>query len=156
MTPTDSLFWPYLKPILEQQKTESGVAYVQMSDANGMDRMMEDSVSEDVYPGIFVYRPKWQLKRVENHILMTYFNTQFYVWCQAELNDRASQDAAFASAESILSKILEKLQHDSRLYKNHLEFDSVSAEPVVYLGVDAAYGYEVKFTLGLVSNNIYC
>lgn len=156
MNPTDTLFWPYLSPILEAQKVEKGVVYAQMSDGNGMDRMIEDTVSELVFPGIFVFRPKWSLQRVENHILMTNFNTQLYVWCKGKLDDRAAQDEAFARAETIVSSIILKLQHDSRQYKNFLDFDSVTSEPVVYLGAEAAYGYEVKLKLGLESNEIFC
>jgi hypothetical protein len=156
MTPTDTLFWPYLSPVLEAQKTENAVTYVQMSDGNGMDRMMEDSTSEAVYPGIFVFRPKWTTKMVENHLLLTVFNTQFYVWCKARLDNRESQDEAFELAETIISSIMKKLQHDSRSYANFLDFDSISVEPVLYLGADAAYGYEVKLKLGLAANEIFC
>ena len=156
MTPTDDLLWLYLKPILEQQKTKHDVAYIQMSDGNGMDRMLEDSVSENVYPGIFVLRPKYTTKKVENHLLLAEFNTVFYVWCKNETNERIDQDAAYAQAETIVTAIIQKLQHDSRSYANFLEFDSVHIEPVLYVSVDAAFGYEVKMRLGLAANHLFC
>lgn len=156
MTPTDTLFWPYFSRVLEAQKAENGVVYIQMSDGNGMDRMMEDSTSETVYPGIYVFRPKWSTKMIENHLLTTVFNTQFYVWCKARLDSRTSQDDAFELAETIISSIIKQLQHDSRSYANYLDFDSISAEPVLYLGADSAYGYEVKLKLGLAANEIFC
>ena len=156
MNPTKTKFWPYLSPILEVQKVASGVKYVEMSDANGLDRMMEDTRSGDVYPGIFVFRPKYTTQLIENHLLLVNFNTQFYVWCKGKLDDRDNQDAAFDKAEEILTAIIEQLQHDRRMYKNYLDFDSISVEPVVYLGVDAAYGYEVKLKIGLSANEIYC
>ncbi|MCE7061250.1 hypothetical protein [Dyadobacter sp. CY343] len=156
MNPTKTKFWPYLSPILEAQKAANGVMYVEMSDANGLDRMMADSRSEDVYPGIFVFRPKYTTQLIENHLLVVNFNTQFYAWCKAGLDDRDEQDAAFDKAETILSAIIEKLQHDAREYRNYLDFNSISVEPVVYLGADAAYGYEVKMKLGLPANEIFC
>jgi hypothetical protein len=156
MTPTDDLFWNYLEPILEIQKTDNGVKYVAMSDGNGMDRMIEDSVSEDVYPGIFVFRPKYQMKRIENHLLVADFNTTIYIWCHGKLDDRDNQDESYQKAETIASAIILKLQHDERSYANFLNFDSIHMEPVVYLGADAAYGYEVKLKLGLVANEIFC
>jgi len=156
MTPTDNLFWPYLSPILEAQKPAHGVAYVGMSDGNGMDRLIEDSVSGEVYPAIFVFRPKYTTQRVENHILMATFHTKMYVWCHGKLDDREIQDDAYTKAETILSAILKKLQHDQRQHRNFLDFDSISIEPVVYLGADAAYGYELTMKLGLAGNEIFC
>ncbi|WP_254561799.1 hypothetical protein [Dyadobacter diqingensis] len=156
MTPTDNLFWDYIAPILETQKAEKGVKYVKMSDGNGMDRLLEDSVSEDVYPGIFVLRPKYTTKYVESHILMVNFNTVFYVWCYPDKNDRESQDSAYTHAENIVATIINKLQHDERVCKNFLDFDSIQVEPVLYVSVDSAYGYEVKMKLGLVANHILC
>lgn len=156
MTPTDNLFWSYLLPILEEQKSESGVVYIQLSDGNGMDRMLEDSASEDVYPGIFVFRPKYSTKLVENHLLAAQFSTQMFVWCKASLDDRESQDAAFQHAERIISAVLMKLQHDMRNYYNYMDFDTVTVEPILYMGNDAAYGYELRFQLGLAANSIFC
>ena len=156
MTPTDTLFWQYLLPILEAQKSEHGVTYIELSDSNGMDRMIEDSVSENVYPGIFVMRPRYTTKRVENHILMAEFNTVFYIWCKEPSNERADQDKAYDHAETIGTSIIQKLQHDSRSYQNFLDFDTIQIEPVMYSGADASFGYEVKMRLGLAANHLFC
>ncbi|GAB2798696.1 hypothetical protein GCM10027275_50380 [Rhabdobacter roseus] len=153
MTPTDSLFWPYLRPILEAQP---GVTYVQLSDANGMDRLLEDSRSEDVYPGIFVMRPKWNGRTVDNALLLTDFQVIAYFFCPAKPDDRASQDAAYQQAEALASGVIQQLQEHRYTYQNYLDFDSIRMEPVLYhTGVDAAYGYELKFKLGLEANMIY-
>lgn len=156
MTPTDSIFWPYISPILEAEKAKNGVVYIQISDGNGMDRLMEDTVSEDVYPGIFVFRPQYSTKKIEGHLLVAEFNTVFYVWCKEPDNTREDQDAAYKNAETIVTSIIQKLHHDSIEYKNYLEFDSIRMEPVMYVGVDAAYGYEVKMRLGLAANHLFC
>jgi len=156
MTPTDNLFKPYLLPIFEQQKIDNGVTYVEMSEGNGMDRMLEDSRSENVYPGIFVLRPKWTTKKIEGHILMVNFSTVFYVWCHGKIDDRDSQEQSYNHAETITTAIIKKLQEDSLIYKNFLDFDSIQAEPVIYLGPDSTYGYEIKLKLGLPTNALFC
>ena len=156
MTPTDSLFWPYLSPIFEAEKAKNGVIYIQMSDGNGLDRLVEDTVSENVYPGIFVFRPQYSTKKIEGHLLVSDFNTVFYVWCKEENNEREDQDKAYNQAETIVTSIIQKLHHDSLKYKNYLDFDSIRMEPVMFVGTDAAYGYEVKMRLGLAANNLFC
>lgn len=156
MTPTDNIFWDYLLPILEAEKAKNGVTYIEMSDGNGMDRIMEDSRSEDVYPGIFVFRPKYSTKRIENHLIVAEFNTVLYIWCKKQSNERDDQDAAFTQAETIATSIIQSLQHDGRAYKNYLEFDSIQLAPILYLSVDASYGYEVKLRLGLPANHLFC
>ena len=156
MNPTDTLFWPYILPILEAQKEKNGVTYVNFSDANGMDRMIADSVSEDIYPGIFVFRPKYVTKNVNGHLLVAEFQAVIYVWCKPEDNERTDEDAAYTHAETIATSIIQKLQHDSRVSKNFLEFDSIHLEPVLYLSADRAFGYEMKFRMGLAANQMFC
>jgi len=156
MTPTDTIFLPYLLPILEAEKANNGVTYIKMSDGNGMDRIMEDSLSEDVYPGIFIFRPKYSTKRIENHLLVAEFNTILYIWCKEGNNEREDQDAAYSKAEKIATSIIQKLQHDGREYKNYLDFDSIQLTPIIYLGVDAAYGFELNFRLPLAANELFC
>ena len=155
MTPTDDLFWPYLLPIFENQKSKNGVAYVQKGDGNGMERMLEDTTSENVYPGIFTFLPKYSTRKVENHLLLADFNTTFYVWCKPDDSERETEDATYAQAEKIVNDIVAKLHRDSRCYQNYLDFDSIRIEPVHYLGVDTALGYEVKMKLALAANHIY-
>lgn len=156
MNSTDGLFWPYFSDILEEQKDENGVVYTKMSDANGMQRMLEDGVSEDIYPGIFFFRPKVRLSRTDNHLVLSNFNVVFFVFVHGKLDDREIQDAAFAKAETIVTSIVQRLQLDERICVNFLDFNSVEFEPVSYLGSDAAYGYEVKMKIGLPSNQLFC
>lgn len=152
MNPTDTLFWPYLEPILLDQ----GVTYVQLSDANGMDRLLEDSRSEDVYPGIFVMRPKYRGRMVDNALQLAEFQLIAYVFCYPDSQERADVDACYGQAEVIASAVLQKLHTDHRCYTNYLDFDSIHMEPVLYTtGSDAAYGYELKLKLGLQANEIY-
>ncbi|MPR36556.1 hypothetical protein [Salmonirosea aquatica] len=151
--PTDGLFWPYLEPILRAQP---GVNYVQLSDANGMDRLLEDSRSEEVYPGIFVMRPRYRGRLVENALQLAMFEMIAYFFCYADSQQREDVDAAYRQAEATASTVLKKLHTDHRCYANYLDFDSIQMDPVLYTtGSDAAYGYELKLKMGLPANEIY-
>ncbi|CAG4992230.1 hypothetical protein DYBT9275_00919 [Dyadobacter sp. CECT 9275] len=157
MNPTDHIFWPYLLPILQEQKTRNGIVYIQMSDANGMDRLMGDSRSEDVYPGIYVLRPKYAGQLIDNHLMLAKFDLTLFVFVQGRPDDYESEDLAYQHAETVVSEIVKHLQHDRFEYRNYLEFDSIRIEPVIYsTGVDAAYGYELKLKLGLAGNEAFC
>ena len=157
MTPTHSIFWPYLSAILEPQKTKSGIKYIQMSDANGMDRLLGDSRSEDIYPGIFVLRPKYAGVMVDNAMMLARFEATILCFQRARIDDYEQEDAAMDFTEQVLSDVVKDLVHDMRQYKNYFEFESLRMEPVMYnTGVDAGYGYELKVKLGLPANNLFC
>lgn len=157
MTATDDLFWPYLLPILEEQKTENGITYIQMSDSNGMDRMLTDSRSEDVYPGIYVLRPTYAGSMVDNSLMIARFNLTLFTFIHSKMDEYSLVDAAFAKAEKTIGDIIKRLQHDRFSWKNYMDFDSIRIEPVMYMsGVDAACGYELNMKLGLPANEIFC
>lgn len=133
-----------------------GVKYTQLSDANGMDRMIEDSATEDIYPGIFVMRPKWSGRNQAEALLTTLFDVTFFVFCAADSIERENQDAAYDRAEEIASSVITKLQADRREYRNYLDFDSIRSEPVLYhSGLDSAMAYEVKFKMALAAGEIF-
>jgi len=157
MTPTDDIFWKYLSPILDEQKAESGIVYAKMSDANGMDRIIGDSRSEDVYPGIFVMRPKYRGNILDNALLLALFELTLFVFFKGDTDDHASEDQAYHNSETVACKIVNRLQHDRFAGKNYLDFDSITLEPVQYqTGVDATCGYELKARLGIPANHIFC
>lgn len=157
MTPTKSIFWPYLSPILETQKTKSGIEYIKMSDANGMDRLLADSRSENTYPAIFVLRPKYAGAMVDNAMILARFEVTLYCFQRSKIDDYDQEDEAMDFTEQVLSEVLKDLVHDMRVCKNYLDFDSVRMEPVMYnTGVDAGYGYELKIKLALPANHIFC
>lgn len=157
MTPTDNIFWPYLLPILEEQKTTNGIVYIRMSDSNGMDRMLGDSRSEDVYPGIYVLRPKYTGQMIENALMIARFDLTLYAFVQGQPDDYELEDAAYAKAEMVVGAVVQRLQHDRFTYRNYMDFDSIRIEPIMYMsGVDAAYGYELKMKLGLAANEVFC
>jgi hypothetical protein len=157
MTPTASIFWPYLLPILETQKVENGIEYIKMSDSNGMDRLLADSRSEDVYPGIYVLRPKYAGQLIDNALMLARFDLTLFVFVRGDQDDYTKEDAAYEHAETVVGAIVRQLQHDKFVYKNYLDFDSIRIEPIMYMsGVDSAYGYELKMKLGLPANELFC
>lgn len=154
--PTNDIFWTYLFPILEMERL-NGIKYIQMSDSNGMDRFLSDSRSEDIYPGIYVLRPKYSGQMVENALMLAQFDTTLFVFFQGDQDNYESEDDAYNQAESIVGSVIKSLQHDRFISKNYLDFDSVKVEPVMYsTGLDSTYGYELKMRLGLPANQIFC
>ncbi len=151
MTSTQKL-WAYLEPIL--QTTEA--LKILLSDAERMDRLIEASRSEEVYPAIFVMRPKYSGKVFDGAALVAMFQLTFFVLCQGKLDDYDSQDAAYQQAEEMTELIVQTLQHDSRTYKCYFDFNGFQAEPVIYTMVDATYGYEVRLKLGIQVNEQFC
>lgn len=151
MTVTNA-FWEYFKPILEETEPTS----IQMSDADRMDRLVENSRSEELYPAIFVMRPKYSGVKFDDAALVTMFNVRFFVLCQASLDDPTSQDLAYQQAEEIVQSVVQTLQHDSRSYKCYFDFSTFTAEPIIYTTVDATYGYEAILKCGIITNEQFC
>lgn len=152
-TPTNK-FWAYLGPILKAAK---GVEYVQLSDADRMDRINSDSRSRISYPAIFVIRPKYQGFDQNNGIVAAMFNVIFYVFCKAKPSDFELQDMAFEQAEQILGEVEQVIYHDSKTYNCLFDINSWQVEPVAYaIAVDAVWGYEVRMRLGIICNEILC
>lgn len=151
MTSTQK-FWEYLKPILEDAEPQT----VMLSDADRMDRLIESSRSEQMYPAVFVMRPAYQGQKMDNAVLVAMFHVQLFVLCRGTLDDYASQDAAYQQSEEILELIVQALQHDSLTYKCWFDFSGLKVEPVIYTTVDATYGYEVKLKCGIIANEQFC
>jgi hypothetical protein len=149
-TATDR-FKEFFLPICE---AAPGVIYTAMSDADRLDRFWAESRSEGVYPGVFVLRPKY--KGWGEDLLIAYFDVIFYVFCEGDLNDYDSQDAAYKQAEEIVTHIAKELQHAGYEKRCFYTFADFKAEPVLYETVDSVWGYEVKVNFGLLVNDIVC
>lgn len=150
-TPTER-FWGYLEPTLQGIEN---VVYVQLSDGDRIDRLLADSQSQDVYPGVFVIRPKYGGMNENSGTLWHIFYTTAYVLVKASLSSYEDQDEAYAQAEVIATKMSNKIFQDSLESKVYFDFNSYTAEPVEYLTTDAAWGYEIKFKFGLPVNDLY-
>lgn len=128
----------------------------QVSDGDRMERLLKSSVNEPIYPAVFAMRPKY--KPFDNGADQYYcvFDAIFYVFCQSDQGDQASEDAAFDQAEAISLAILKQMKLD-HLTSENVDFDYNSAvlEPVSFMLIDSTQGYEVKLKVGLASNETF-
>lgn len=152
MTATD-VFWDYLKP---KCLSIDGVVYAELSDAERLDRMREDSVSQVIYPGIFVIRPRYKGSDNNAGYLQAKFDTLLYISVKTESNDRASEDAGLDLAEIISIELEKLIRHSPEFDEGNFEFSSWTAEPIKFLGLDSCVGYEVRFTLKLDVSSVFC
>lgn len=149
MLPTD-IFWTYLQPILEGI---DGVASVQLSDAERMDRLSIASRSEDIYPAAFVMRPRYKGVDDNTGVYVHKFQTTLYFFVVAGMEE-AEQDTAYQTAERMATDLMQRLFMDGKAYDCLFDLNSFSAEPVIYKTIDATYGYEVSFEVGLYINHL--
>jgi hypothetical protein len=152
MTATD-LFWAYFEPICT---ATPGVQHVSLSDGDRMERLTAASVSEPIYPALFVLRPRYRV--IDNGASQFYavFEVSFFVFCQSDPSDWTSQDAAFAEAETIGLAVIHRLRQDHlRTARVDFEYGSVVMEPVTMLLLDSSQGYEVKCKLALEASAIF-
>ena len=134
------------------------VVYVMMSDAYRLDRWAADSRSEDVYPGVFLMRPRY----VGTLDMQAEFEVVFYVlvWGSLALHQDADaayneQDAAYHQAEIIVTNIIQSLVHLG--YEAKINYDKrYNIEPIIYQEVDSVWGYEVKLRFGIPANDLIC
>lgn len=151
MTPTIK-FWEFIEPIIRQE----GIVYAALSDGDRMDRFTAASVSETVYPGVFVMRPRYRVRETTNGLTIANFEVKMYVLAKGDLNDFSSQDASFEFCEGIAAKIAKKL---NRLYLDEkacwFDLNDFSIDPVMYVTLDSAWGYEISMKVGLTANEFY-
>lgn len=152
MTATD-VFWDYLKP---KCLSIEGVVYTELSDAERLDRMREDSVEKVIYPGIFVIRPRYKGADNNAGYLQAKFDALLYVSVKTDANDRASEDEGFELAERISVDLEKLIRHSPEFDEGNFEFSSWQAEPIKFLGLDSSVGYEIRFTLKLDVSSVFC
>ncbi|GAB3790205.1 hypothetical protein GCM10028818_59990 [Spirosoma horti] len=144
--------WDYLKPTCEQVE---GVVYTMLSDGNRWERVLADSRSTDVYPGVFCLRPKYKLVNNGAEQVLGWFDVTFFIFCHCKrLGDYEAEDAAFDEAERIaldIYKLLEAQDGKEILFD---EGKPLLMEPVSWITIDAVYGYEVKVKFALPVNSV--
>ena len=152
MTPTKQ-FWNFIKPICQQQE---GIVYTALSDGDRMDRFTADSVSTNVYPAVFVMRPRYRVRDTTNGLTIANYETKLYILAKGDLNDYESQDEAFEYCEKTANEIIKTL---NSLYLDEkacwFDLNDVALDPVMYVTMDSAWGYEVTMKLGLTANEFY-
>lgn len=161
MTATDKLknfFEQKLMPQLPE------VIYFEMSDGEELDRLITDSVSETVYPGVFLIRPQYRRTGPDNSNIYTTYDVKLYVFCKSAIaedgedNPVARENADLSAAEKISNRIAGLLstynQEDDNFELTYcpIEFDDNDWVAVPVRGemsLDAPLGYEITFKLGL-------
>ncbi|WP_375445751.1 hypothetical protein [uncultured Fibrella sp.] len=153
MTATDSIYWPYFQALALGIE---GVTTVRLSDGDRMERLISASVSEKIYPAVFSMRPKYRILDTGAEQFYAVFEITFYVFCQSEVSNEASQDAAFNQAETIALAVLHQLKQD-HLTTATVDFDYGSAglEPVSMMTIDSTQGYEVKLKLTMSAQPLF-
>jgi hypothetical protein len=155
MTPTQK-FWNYFKPICAAIE---GVVYVEISDGDRMDRFRADSTGQDVYPGIFVIRPRYQGQDNFSGQQYAIFDLVFYVLTHADMDTYINIDQyqvindAFNSSERIAIDIEKVLRHDPDIM---FDFNQWRVEPVSYVTLDNSWGVEVKAKIMMPVSELVC
>lgn len=144
MSPTN-IYWDYFKPIAEAIE---GVTTVKFGDGATIDRMTADSRSEDIYPCVFGLRPKYKLHDNGAQQYLAFFESVFFVFVPAPLDDYEAQDAAYDQAESIALAILQQFKLDNN-QQCLIDINTVTCEPVSLMTVDPVNAYEVRCKLAL-------
>jgi len=152
MTAT-AIFWDYFQPIANALP---GVQQVMLADGDRIDRLIAESVGTEIYPAVVSLRPKY--RPVDNGADQYYaaFEVTFFVFCRSEINNDASQDAAYDQAEEMALAVLHQMRQDHR-YRADVDFEYGSAklEPVTMMTLDACQGYEVKCKLLLEASVVF-
>ena len=152
MTATD-IFWDYFQPIA---RDIADVRHVSLSDGDRMERLIANSVSENIYPAVFVLRPKYRPFDTGAGHFYAIFDVTFFVFCQSNVGETDSQDIAFDQAETIALAVLHQLRQDHlATEKVDFEYGSAHMEPVTMMTLDSTQGYEVKLKLGLEAYQIF-
>lgn len=153
MTCTEQ-FWQYFKAVAE---SVPGVGTVHRSGGDKMDRLLANSHSEDIYPAVFLLRPKYNLEDNGAGLTLAWFDATYYVICVGDMSDEADEDAAFDQAEQLATELSIKLYDHENEYGVYVDPSTrIFMEPVTMLTLEASYGYEVRFRIGLMANeNIY-
>lgn len=151
-TKPTQLFTEFVLPLLNGL---DGVAYVGLSDGERLDRFTAASRSETTYPGVFLFRPKYRTREEQSGQIVAWFEAAVYVLVKGELADVDAQDAAFDEAEGIVTQLGNALEQRGKTYACLYSMNDFSAEPVMYVTMDSAWGYEVKFRLGLDVTAVY-
>lgn len=143
-------FWNFFK---EQAEAVPGVATVNRSGGDKMDRLLASSRSENLYPACFLTRPKYSVADNGAGATIAWFDAMFYLICESDMGNDEAEDAAFDEAEQMATVLWAMIRNQQDDYKVYIEPDTkIYLEPVTMIGIDAALGYEVKIRVGLLVN----
>lgn len=161
MTATERL-QAYLGPAL---LSIPGIVYVQNSDGESIDRFTSDSVSEDVYPGVFYIASDYDI--INNGFgdiraefpLSLYFLNHLDNQSYKDDNDRwQMEEDAFKAAELNVIEAYKKFKHDdlNTLLTVYFSGKNWKAERIKDVTADLAFGYLVTTKISIPVHDIYC
>lgn len=130
------------------------LAYVAMSEGPEIDRFIEDSLNEKVYPALFFLRPTYRLTDNDSGFVTAKFEAIFYVFQKPTGTDNADVDAAFEHTELIAMKLQKELLKTDEHYMGLFSLNNWQAAPITSMTLDLAVGYEVKFNIELPINDL--
>ncbi|WP_020603139.1 hypothetical protein [Spirosoma spitsbergense] len=145
-----NLFWDFFKPLAQ---SVPGVNTVSQSGGDKMDRLIANSRSEDLYPAVFLLRPKYSTEDNGAGLSMAWFDATFYVVCAGNMSDELDEDRAFDEAEQMATGIAATIRSQEDNYTVLIDpLAKTFMEPVSMVTLEASYGYEVRFRIGLMIN----
>lgn len=142
------------------------VIYFKLSDGEELDRLIADSVSSDIYPGIFLIRPQNRRSGQDTSNIYASYDVKLYVFCKTEISELDDQEERentdLSAAESIATKLAIILgnyntEDDYELTYCPIDYDDNDWVAVPVRGemsMDAPLGYEITFKLGLPAFDI--
>lgn len=130
------------------------IAYCAMSDGAQIDRFIEDSLSDNVYPALFFLRPEYKLTDNNADFVTAKYNVIFYLFHKPTDSEGQSIDTAFENAELIIEKLQKELLKTDEHYIGLFSLNDWQAAPVTSMTLDLAVGYEVKCKIELPINEI--
>ncbi|GAB3990400.1 hypothetical protein GCM10028807_17480 [Spirosoma daeguense] len=150
---TTQLFWQFFKPVAE---SVPGITTVSRSGGDKMDRLLANSTDEDIYPAAFLLRPKYSIEDNGAGATIAWFDSTYYVICTGRMDDDDQEDAAFDEAERLATELTSKLFSHVDDYTVLIDPTSrIFMEPVTMVTLEASYGYEVRFRIGLQANSSF-
>lgn len=145
------------------------IKYFMMSDGDGIDRFLADSVSEETYPGIFLIRPQYRKAGDGSNPYYVNFDAKFYIFCKTPVSEDGEDDSIAREDEDLnkaealsdaVGKILTNYNGNDETYNLtycpiDFNYSDWVAIPVrAEMSIDNCMGYEVSFRLGLPAHDV--
>ncbi len=163
MTPTEK-YWNFIQQIANQIPA---IRKKVLADGDGLDRFVESTVSEDMYPCLLSIRPRYRASDNGMGMFFAYFEAKIYIVCKTQINDYGTDDlyarvdGDYNNAETLATELGSKINHYNRdrttdPFGIEFSFNDWSAEPVQFLTTDNCVGYEITFRIGLPAADVLC
>jgi hypothetical protein len=144
-------FWEFFRPLAE---SVPGVTTVKRSGGDKMDRLLAASRAEDIYPAIFLLRPKYSIENNGADNSVAWFDATYYVICSGQMDEDEAEDLAFDQAEQMATELSVNIREQADDYLVLIDpAAKIFMEPISLITSEATFGYEVRFRIGLMVNS---